>query len=150
MIVAVIPAKGKSNRLPKKNMSVINGKPMIDYTIQYARSFDLIDDIYVSTEDKSIREHCLRLNLKVIKRPIHLCGEASIIEVYRHAFNYIGSNKINILIGLQPDHPDRKKKLKDVFEIYIENKADQLISRESNGSKNGAHYILSKKVLEGN
>ena len=108
MIIAVIPAKGNSSRLPNKNMSILNGKPMIQYTIDYALSFKKINDIYVSTENKNIKDYCMKQNIKVISRPIKLCGEAPIIDVYRHAFEIIGEPKLKVMVGLQPDHPDRR------------------------------------------
>ena len=50
MIVAIIPAKLSSKRLKNKNMSLVNGKPLIQYTINYAKKSTLLDDIYVSTD----------------------------------------------------------------------------------------------------
>ena len=149
MIIVVIPAKGNSSRLPNKNMSMINGRPMIQYTIDYAKSFDKINDIYVSTENKNIRDYCIKQNIKVISRPNNLCGETPIIDVYRHAFEIIGEQKLNVMVGLQPDHPERKLTLEYVYEEYINNKVDMLVSKDKNGIKNGAHYIMSRKVLEG-
>lgn len=150
MIIAVIPAKGKSNRLPNKNMSLIFKNPMIYYTIKYAEKSNLINDIYVSTDDKKIENYCQKLGIKTIHRPDHLCGEALIIDVYRHAYNILKLKlDIKTLVGLQPDHPDRLLELDKVIKIFQQKKVDQLISVEKNGTKNGAHYILSKGVLSG-
>lgn len=149
MIIAVIPAKGQSNRLPNKNMSDINGRPMLDFTIEYARGSKLISNVYVSTEDAVIAEHCKRLGVDVISRDASLCGETPIIDVYRDAYTQLDDSDIDALVGLQPDHPDRVLAIDEVIDQFIDRKVEQLISTEADGTKNGAHYILSKKVLLG-
>ena len=62
-----------------------------------------------------------KYKIPVIKRPIKLCGEAPIIDVYKHAFKKINKN-IKIIVGLQPDHPDRNKKLDDVINKFQKKK----------------------------
>jgi len=148
MIIAIIPAKGGSKRLPNKNMSILNDQPMINYAIEYVKSSILIDKAYISTDSDIIDEHCAKLGWDVIRRPVSLGGETPIIEVYKHALNSIINNHlVNILVGVQPDHPDRNIKIDDSINLFIENKADRLISTEADGTKNGAHYILSKSFL---
>jgi len=148
MIIAIIPAKGGSKRLPNKNMSILNGQPMINYAINYAKQSKLIDKIYISTDSDVIDNHCSKLGLDVIRRPESLGGETPIIEVYKHSLNNIVNNNIvNILVGIQPDHPDRNIKIDDAINIFLANKVDRLISTEKDGTKNGAHYILSKYFL---
>ena len=149
MIIAVIPAKGQSTRLPNKNMSDINGRPMLDFTIEYARRSKLISEIYVSTEDAVIAEHCKSQSIEVITRDASLCGETPIIDVYRDAYMQLENSRIDTLVGLQPDHPDRWLGVDDVIDQFIDSNAEQLISTEADGTKNGAHYILSKSVLLG-
>ena len=149
MIIAVIPAKGGSKRLPNKNMSMLNGQPMINYAIDYVKKSKVIEKVYVSTDSDAIEEHCLKLGLNVIRRPVSLGGETPIIEVYKHSLNNISNSHIvDILVGVQPDHPDRNIKIDDAIDLFIANKADRLISTEKDGTKNGAHYILSKSFLE--
>ena len=148
MIVAIIPAKGGSKRLPNKNMSMINGQPMINFAIEYVRKSKLVDKIYISTDSDDISIHCKNLGCEVIRRPTSLGGETPIIEVYRDALNKIKDNElVEILVGVQPDHPDRDISVDDAIDIFKENKADRLLSTEADGTKNGAHYILSKSFL---
>ena len=59
-------------------------------------------------------------------------------------------HKIKTIVGLQPDHPDRKVSLDKVIKIFKRKKLDFLYSKDKYGNKNGAHYILSKRILEGN
>ena len=149
MIIGIIPAKGQSSRLPNKNMSLINGRPMLEYTIEYARQSTRLSKLYVSTEDEAIAAHCRHIGVDVIKRDNSLCGETPIIDVYRDAFRKLSDITIDVIVGLQPDHPDRKLNIDEVIKKFEEDNADQLISKEADGTKNGAHYILSKAVLEG-
>ena len=149
MIIAIIPAKGVSKRLPNKNMSILNGQPMINYALNYVKKSKIVDKAYISTDSDIIDEHCLKLGWDVIRRPVSLGGETPIIEVYKHALNSIVNNNIvDILVGVQVDHPDRNINIDDTINLFLENKADRLISTEINGTKNGAHYILSKYFLE--
>lgn len=150
MIIAIIPAKNKSRRLPKKNMTKIFGKPLIYYTILYSRKSKIIDKTVVSSESQKIINFAKKNFLEGIKRPLKLCGETPIIDVYRHAYKILKKkHKIETIVGLQPDHPDRKVSLDKVIKIFKKKKLDFLYSKDKYGNKNGAHYILSKKVLEG-
>ena len=149
MIIAIIPAKGVSKRLPNKNMSILNGQPMINYALNYVKKSKIVDKAYISTDSDIIDEHCSKLGWDVIRRPVSLGGETPIIEVYRHALNSIvNNNMVDILIGVQVDHPDRNINIDDTINLFLENKADRLISTEIDGTKNGAHYVLSKSFLE--
>ena len=94
MIVAIIPAKGSSKRLPDKNMLPINDRPMIDFAIDDALASTRVEALYVSTDSEVIAAHARLRGLEVIRRPESLGGETPIIEVYRHALREIGRNEI--------------------------------------------------------
>ena len=149
MIVIIIPAKGASTRLPNKNMSIINGRPMLDYAIDDALASKRADAIYVSTDSNSIAEHAERRGISVIRRPESLGGEVPIIEVYRHAFAKVPNHhKISTIIGLQPDHPDRDVSVDDALARFEGAEADVLNSTEADGTKNGAHFIISRHFVD--
>ena len=149
MIIAIIPAKGGSKRLPNKNMSILNGRPMIEYSIDYVNSCSLINDFYISTDSNDIESFALSLGVKVIKRPLSLGGETPIIEVYKHALNSIENKElVTILAGIQPDHPDRNISLFDAIKMFKDKNLDRLLSQDKDNNKNGAHYILSKYFLD--
>jgi len=148
MIVAIIPAKDGSKRLKNKNIKILNNKPMIYWTIKYAKESKLLDKIYVSTNSKKISNLVKKYKIPVIKRSLNLCGETPIIDVYRHAYKKI-NKPIDSIVGLQPDHPDRNKKLDYVIKFFKKKNVDFLYSVDNKNKKNGAHYILSKKVLHG-
>ena len=151
MNIAIIPAKGGSKRLPNKNMHLINGMPLIQYTLNYVKECKEINDVYVTTDSTEIKNYCINKKIKFIMRPKSLGGETPIIDVYKHAMSNISNNHLlKVLIGLQIDHPDRTISLKEVLKIFIEAKADRLFSKEQNGTKNGAHYMLSRYFLLNN
>ncbi|MGH7003309.1 MAG: cytidylyltransferase domain-containing protein [Alphaproteobacteria bacterium] len=150
MIVIVIPAKGASSRLANKNMTPINGRPMIDYAIDAALASKRAAAIYVSTDSDAIAAHCAARGIAVIRRPESLGGDVPIIEVYRHARAHIADgDKIDTIVGLQPDHPDRDIGIDEAIAAFEREKADVLNSTERDGTKNGAHYVLSRHFLDG-
>ena len=149
MIVIVIPAKGGSTRLPNKNMAKINGRPMIGYAIDDALASKRAGAVYVSTDSDVIASHVESRNISVIRRPESLGGEVPIIEVYRHALaNMSDGDKVEIIVGLQPDHPDRDVTVDESISRFEEGDADVLNSTEADGTKNGAHYVLSRHFVD--
>lgn len=74
-ILALIPARGGSKGLPRKNMKPLLGKPLIAWTIEQAKKSKYIDKIVVSTEDKEIGEIAIKYGIDVIKRPEELAKD---------------------------------------------------------------------------
>ena len=149
MIVIVIPAKGASNRLPNKNMAPINGRPMIDYAIDAALASKRASAVYVSTDSDTIAAHAAKRGIPVLRRPESLGGEVPIIEVYRHALATMPNGKdVAVVVGLQPDHPDRDISVDESIAIFEREGVDVLKSIEANGAKNGAHYVLSRHFVD--
>ncbi len=150
MIIAIIPAKGGSNRLPKKNMQLLLGKPMLQYAIDYAKASKKVSKIYISTDDVFIFEYAISNGIEVIKRPSELGGETPLINVYRHALDNLKIDNIETVVGVQPDHPDRNISLDESLEYFHKQKLDFLASKEKDGTKNGAHNIMSANGLQTN
>ena len=148
MIVIVIPAKGASSRLANKNMVVLNGRPMIDHTIDAARASRRAEAIYISTDSEAIAAHAEAHGIGVIRRPESLGGEVPLLDVYRHALAELDDPKISVLVGFQPDHPDRDISVDEAIEVFEVEGADRLMSTQADGVKNGAHYVLSRHYLE--
>ena len=83
--IAVIPARGGSKRLPRKNIIPVQGNPIISYPIAAAKESGLFDDVIVSTEDAEIEEIALKYGAKVLKRPADLAEDtATVVQVCRH------------------------------------------------------------------
>ncbi len=147
MIIAIIPAKGGSKRLKKKNMQLLLGKPMIQYTLDYAKQSKKISKIYVSTDDDIIASYADSQDLNVIHRSFNLGGETPLLDVYYHAIKIRKINKLETVAGIQPDHPDRNFSLDEVLDKYENDALDCLYSKDAKGQKNGAHSIMSAKGI---
>ena len=74
-IVSVIPARGGSKGIPRKNIKLLAGKPLIAYTIEQALRSQYIDEVYVSTEDSTINKISEKFGAMVIKRPAELASD---------------------------------------------------------------------------
>lgn len=87
MRLAVIPARGGSKRIPRKNIKDFFGKPMIAWSIDAALKSECFDEIWVSTDDAEIAEIAVKYGAKVpFKRPIHLSDDyATTADVMQHA-----------------------------------------------------------------
>lgn len=74
--LCVIPARGGSKRLPRKNVQEIDGKPMISYSIEAALDSDLFDDVYVATDDDEIKTVAREYGATVpYLMPNEICGD---------------------------------------------------------------------------
>ena len=135
MIIAIIPAKGKSKRLPNKNMKLLLGEPMLYYSIDYCKKSHLISGIYVTTDDENIIQYSKKQGVNVIERSEELGGETDVIDVYKHAFAQINDPNIETIVGVQPDHPDRKISLDKSVDYFKSKNLDLLYSIDSKNKK---------------
>ena len=98
-IVAIIPARGGSTRILRKNIREFRGQPIMAYSIQAAQQSGLFDQIIVSTDDDEIAEVAQAYNADVIRRPAHLAdNETGTQEVMRHAMNMVEDADIGCCI----------------------------------------------------
>lgn len=109
-ILCIIPARGGSKRLPRKNIKLLNGKPMIAYAIEAAKKTQLLEHIIVSTDDHEIAEVSKKYGAEVpFLRPMELASDtASTINVLVHAVNFFETeNKtaLKYVVLIQPTAP---------------------------------------------
>lgn len=84
--VAIIPARGGSRRLPRKNILEVGGLPMLAYPLRAARECGLFDRIFVSTEDAEIEKVAREHGAEIIQRPPELAKDHStVVQVCLHA-----------------------------------------------------------------
>lgn len=106
-VIAFIPAKMTSERLPGKNLRMLCGYPLLYYSIKVARLVREIDTIVVSSEDKEVLRIAKELGATPLQRPINLTGaKVTNIEVLKHFYTSL-AQKNEIVILLQPSHPLR-------------------------------------------
>ncbi len=88
--IAFIFARGGSKGLPGKNIKPLNGKPLLQYSIDTAKKISEIDDVFVSTDCDAIAGVALACGAKVIKRPDELATDTSPEWLsWRHAIDYV-------------------------------------------------------------
>jgi len=133
-ILALIPARGGSKRLPRKNIRPLLGKPLIAWTIEQALISKYIDRVIVSTDDKEIAEVSQKYGAEVpFMRPKELAtDEAGSVDVILHALKYLedaDNYSPDIVVLLQPTSPLRTTEETDkALELFFTNKYDSLIS----------------------
>lgn len=112
-ILFLIPARGGSKEIPHKNIKILGNKPLINYSIEFARKFADDADICVSTDDDKIIKVVSESNLKIpFQRPENISTDFSTTdEVIEHALNYYKSKGINydIVVLIQPTSPFREE-----------------------------------------
>lgn len=109
--IAFIFARGGSKGVKRKNIKLLGGEPLIAHSIKTAKQSNLIDEIYVSTEDKEIADISRGYGAQIIKRPRELAQDDSPEWLsWQHAVDSIGD--FDIFISLPPTSPFRN--LKDI------------------------------------
>ena len=92
-IIAFIFARGGSKGLPNKNIKLLNGKPLIQYSIEIAKKIPQISDIFVSTDCELIASEASKNNIKVISRPHSLAtDESPEWMAWHHAIDHVRDN----------------------------------------------------------
>tara|TARA_B100001250_G_scaffold412412_1_gene443548 strand:+ start:12324 stop:13013 length:690 start_codon:yes stop_codon:yes gene_type:complete len=126
--LAVIPARGGSKRLPKKNVLDLCGKPLIAWSIEAGLKSNYIDKVVVSSDDKEILDIAIQYKSEIIKRPSDLASDsASSFDVVQHTIKKL--ERYDYVILLQPTSPLRNHKHIDEAIVLLDNKnADAIIS----------------------
>jgi CMP-N-acetylneuraminic acid synthetase len=143
--IAIIPARGGSKRIPEKNIQLFSGLPLLVHSIQYAlANSEIIDDVYVSTDDSTIKSIAVANGAKVIDRPATISGDLEpTVSALKHVLESIEDDVENVIL-LQPTNPLRPSNLlKEAFEMYQKENCDSLFTVTRNHQKFGK--ITEKK-----
>jgi CMP-N-acetylneuraminic acid synthetase len=131
MMIAVIPARGGSKRLPKKNILPFAGSPLICHSIALARSLSAIDRVCVSTDDPEIARIAREAGAEVVTRPAELATDRSTTaSAIRHALTTLADSgpPAEAVITLQPNCPLRTAEIvTDAIELFRREKADSVV-----------------------
>ena len=128
--ICLIPARGGSKRIPRKNVIDFYGKPLIAYTIEAALKSKLFgSDIYVSSDSEEILKIAGRLGVKSVRRPAKISGDnASLEDATLHLLKNL-EKKFEYLCLLMPNCPLRSAQdIKDSFKMLAKSKAQCLMS----------------------
>lgn len=126
-ILAIIPARGGSKGVPRKNIKILAGKPMIVWSIEAAKRSKYIDRIIVSTEDEEIRDISIKNGAEIpFVRPKELArDDTSSVDVILYALNKIiedEKKEYDFILLLQPTSPLRTEKhIDEAIENFMRN-----------------------------
>ena len=133
-MLAIIPARGGSKGLPRKNLKSLNGEPLICHSIKSALLSKSIDRVIVSTDDKEIANISKECGAEVpFLRPISLAGDKSMVmDTYLHVIDELNKSEnksIGEFVALLPTVPLRlPSDIDKAVNIFKFNKADSVIS----------------------
>ena len=144
--IAIIPARGGSKRLPNKNIKSLLGIPLLVHSILYAKEYDFIDAVYVSTDDVAIKEIALQYGAIVIDRPQEISGDLEpTVSALKHVLEVISQDVENVIL-LQATNPLRPHLLlKKAFDLFQEKQIDSLFTVSRSYHKLGK--IIDNKFI---
>lgn len=148
MILGLIPARGGSKGVPNKNIRMIYGKPLIEWTIQRALQSQLLDQIIVSTDSEAIAAVAKQNGVKVMMRPAELSTDtASTQDVMFYTLQKVPAD---ILVLLQPTSPCRSEGLiDDCIREFIKYGYDSLATGFICDYKEYGSNTLPRQQIEG-
>ena len=126
--LAIIPARGGSKRLPRKNILDLCGKPLISWSIEAALKSKYISKVVVSSDDEEILNISSNFGADIIKRPYELANDtATTFDAIKHTINNL--EKYDYIVLLQPTSPLRNEKhIDEAIELLEEKQADAIVS----------------------
>ncbi|PIP53110.1 CMP-N-acetlyneuraminic acid synthetase [Candidatus Beckwithbacteria bacterium CG23_combo_of_CG06-09_8_20_14_all_34_8] len=128
-----IPAKKNSKRLPNKHHKLLCGIPIVQHTLQAAKDALLLDDIFISTDDKKIVQYAENIGIVVGSlRPQNIAKDTTpILDVIKYSVEKLENkgNKVSNIVLLQPTSPLRNANhIDQAIQYYKETNADTLSS----------------------
>ncbi len=148
LIYAIIPARGGSKRLPRKNITPVWGKPMLYWAIRACQNSQYIDECYVSTEDDEIATLSKKFGAKSILRPKELANDFVFKQdVIVHAVEAL-EKKPGIVVSLQPNSPEIcAKDLDAAIEKLTRNDRNEIFSVNEELFQNAAFRIMKYETV---
>lgn len=130
--IAIIPARGGSKAIPKKNLLEIASKPLIAWSIFAAKSSKSIDEVYVTSDSNEILDVAKLFGAKTILRPSEISGDtASSESAISHAIEYLALSHTlpEVIVMLQATSPLRRKNdLDNALQVFEMESLDSLFS----------------------
>lgn len=132
-ILTVIPARGGSRGIPKKNIRFIAGQPLLAYAIQCAKASTYDMDVVVTSDEEEIQNIARRYGTYIIERPANLAGDSVTLDpVIDHAVTVMESLmqcNYDIVITMQPTSPLLSVETLDAaIDFFIKNEYDTVLS----------------------
>ncbi len=131
-VIGIIPARGGSKGVPRKNIAPLGGRPLIEYTIKASQESRLLTSCIVSTDDVEIAEVCRQSGANVpFLRPAELASDtAKAQDVALHALEHVTSDApFDYVLLLQPTAPFRTgEDIDAAIRLAVEHDADSVVS----------------------
>jgi len=123
-VLGLIPARGGSKEVPRKNLAPVGGKPLLAWTVEAARAASELTRVVVSTDDEEIAAEA---GVEVLRRPAELADDDTpMLDVVRHAVSELGPE---VVVLLQPTSPLRRAEHVDAaVRLLLESGADAVVS----------------------
>jgi len=123
-VLGLIPARGGSKGLLRKNLAPVGGKPLLTWTVEAARAAAELTRVVVSTDDEEIAAEA---GVEVLRRPAELADDDTpMLDVVRHAVSELGPE---VVVLLQPTSPLRRAEHVDAaVRLLLESGADAVVS----------------------
>ena len=137
--IIIIPARGGSKRLPGKNLKFLVGKPLIAYSLDYAKiNVNENIDIVVTTNDHEIKTFARSQGVRVIDRPEEISkDDSTTVSALKHVLQNINGSYENVIL-LQPTNPLRPSYLlNEALEIFSKGNYESLMTVSLNDKKLG-------------
>jgi CMP-N-acetylneuraminic acid synthetase len=117
-VVALIPAKGTSRRVPGKNLRFLGGRPLVEWTIGAALDATSVARVIVSTEDGRVALCARRAGAEVLARPEELAADGKEVgDVVRHALGHVEADALVLLLPTSPFRTSRQ--IDECVSLYL-------------------------------
>jgi CMP-N,N'-diacetyllegionaminic acid synthase len=146
-VLTIIPAKLDSTRLEKKNLKIINGKSLVEHSIEYANASKHDVDIIVSSESAEVKDNVLPYGVIFHNRKKELCGDTEVVDVYLDIVTNLVED-YDLVVCLQPDNPNRSHTFDKCIEYMIDNNYDDLITVNPEYKRSGSVRIFKFNYLK--
>lgn len=132
-ILGIVPARGGSKGIPGKNIRSLDGKPLIQYSVEAARSSNLVDRLILSTDSAEIAEVGKALGVEVpFLRPRDLAqDDTPMLPVLEHALQFVEMEgwQPDIILLLQPTAPLRRAEhIQQAVKLLVDSNCDSVVS----------------------
>lgn len=111
-VLALIPARGGSKGIPRKNLAKIAGRSLVARSVDHARGARAVTRVMVSTEDDEIAAEALASGAEVLRRPVELAGDTVLDQpVFAHALRALAEvdgYRPDLVVHLRPTAPHRE------------------------------------------
>lgn len=126
--LAIIPARGGSKRLPRKNVLPLAGKPLINWSIEAGLNSQYIDKVLVSSDDDEVLSIAQQAGAEIIQRPAELAQDGSTsFDAIKHAID--NTEAYDYIVLLQPTSPLRTSQhIDEAIQLLEHKNADAVIS----------------------